>query len=87
MNIPRSAIPVNQGGIEYKINEGTTSMPRELSSIRGNRDSFEKFATKTTKPTADVPQKYKEKSRYRMYLYYSVQTSKVLQIFIDTFYI
>jgi hypothetical protein len=22
---------VNQGGIEYKINEGTTSIPRELS--------------------------------------------------------
>ncbi len=31
MNIPRRAIPVNQGGIEYKINEGTTSIPRELS--------------------------------------------------------
>ena len=31
MNIPRRDIPVNQGGIEYKINEGTTSIPRELS--------------------------------------------------------
>ena len=31
MNIPRRDIPVNQEGIEYKINDGTTSIPRESS--------------------------------------------------------